>query len=140
MSEGASCRVLPRLTSVIGIIVLTEGIFISGIWFTFRCNTTERLIYWCTNLALGVISIVILLNPRFRGARWRTFRMGTFVLTGGSGAMPIIHGFIIFGGSQMVKLGVYFYLGEGLLLLSGVALYGVSFACLVPLVRSIANP
>jgi adiponectin receptor len=78
-------------------------------------------------ITLSLISIYLLLNPKFQGPRWRTFRVCTFVGTGLSGLAPLIHGIKIFGFSQMEKQsGIAYYLGEGLLLILGALFYTVS--------------
>jgi adiponectin receptor len=85
---------------------------------------------WLTSveiLTLGSATIFITVNPQFQGRRWRTFRACTFVGTALSGFVPIIHGVIIFGWSQMVKQsGVLYYLLEGLFLMIGALCYTVS--------------
>jgi adiponectin receptor len=76
---------------------------------------------------LSLATIFILLNPKFQGPRWRTFRVCTFVGTGLSGLAPLVHGIIIFGFSQMEKQsGMAYYVGEGLLLMLGALFYTVS--------------
>lgn len=78
-------------------------------------------------LTLGVASIYILVNPKFQGRRFRTFRVGTFVVTGLSGLAPLAHGIKLFGFSQMMKQsGMPYYLAEGLVLLLGALFYTVS--------------
>lgn len=71
-------------------------------------------------------SICILVNPRFQGRRFRTFRASTFVVTGLSGLAPIAHGLHHFGLSQMMEhLGMPYYLSEGIVILLGVLFYTV---------------
>lgn len=70
---------------------------------------------------------MILVNPRFQGPRWRTFRVCTFVGTGLSGFAPLIHGISVFGfAKMMVQSGMPYYLGEGGLLILGALFYTVS--------------
>ncbi|CAG8028614.1 unnamed protein product [Penicillium olsonii] len=108
----------------VGIIVLTLGKFISGINMTFYCERTLKHIYWAMILTLGSITISILLNPKFAGRGWRTFRTCAFVATGLSGFAPMAHGIKIFGFSQMVKQsGMPYYLVEGALLILGSVIY-----------------
>lgn len=134
---------------LIGIVVLTLGDFVSGIYMVFWCEPLERKIYWSMvsrylhNLfrfsslmsnahfdlqigILGLITIFIMVNPRFQGPKFRAFRALTFVATGLSGFAPLIHGIKIFGISQMMKQsGMPYYLVEGGFLLSGALLYVV---------------
>lgn len=127
----------------VGIIILTLGDFVSGIYMVFYCEPTLQKVYWtmvrlpalcCIHtlkshqiLTLGVASIYILVSPKFQGRSFRTFRVGTFVFTGLSGLAPLAHGMKLFGFSQMMKRsGMPYYLGEGVVLLLGAFFYTVS--------------
>jgi adiponectin receptor len=78
-------------------------------------------------LTLGIATIIILLNPKFQGRRWRTSRVCTFVVTGLSGFAPLAHGIKLFGFSQMGKQsGMAYYAGEGPLLILRPLFYTVS--------------
>ncbi|CAG8226752.1 unnamed protein product [Penicillium salamii] len=108
----------------VGIIVLTIGKFISGINMVFYCERTLKQVYWAMILTLGLLTISILLNPKFSGRSWRTFRVCAFVATGLSGFAPLAHGIKIFGFSQMAKQsGMPYYLVEGILLVLGAVVY-----------------
>ncbi|GLB07713.1 hypothetical protein AtubIFM57258_003074 [Aspergillus tubingensis] len=108
----------------VGIIVLTLGDFVSGIYMVFYCEPLLRRIYWGMIISLSCITIMILVNPKFQGPRWRTFRVCTFVGTGLSGFAPLIHGISIYGFAQMmVQSGMPYYLGEGGLLILGALFY-----------------
>lgn len=128
----------------VGIIIQILGDFISGIYVGFYCEPGLQRIYWtmvhattlfqhvranvCSQIiSLCSASIFILLNPRFQGGRWRTFRVCTFVCTGLSSFLPIAHGVKLLGFSQMLKQsGMGYYLVEGLLLMLGTLFYTVS--------------
>ncbi|KUJ14220.1 hemolysin-III family protein [Mollisia scopiformis] len=111
----------------VGIAILTLGDFVSGIYMVFYCEPVLQRIYWIMIITLSFATIFILLNPRFQGRRWRTFRVCTFVGTGLSGLAPLAHGVKIFGFSQMGKQsGMAYYVGEGLLLMLGALFYTVS--------------
>ncbi|KAF8242571.1 hemolysin-III channel protein Izh2 [Wilcoxina mikolae CBS 423.85] len=108
----------------LGIIILIEGCFLSGIYVGFYCERTLQGIYWAMIICLGCISTIIILNPKFQGPRWRTFRLSTFICTGLSALAPITHGIKIFGLQQMSKQsGLPYYLFEGLLLVIGAFFY-----------------
>ncbi|ETS76981.1 hypothetical protein PFICI_10855 [Pestalotiopsis fici W106-1] len=112
---------------LVGIMVLTVGDFVSGIYVIFWCEPTQRKIYWSMIGVLGTITILIMVNPRFQHRKFRVFRTLTFVATGASGFAPLIHGIVIFGWSQMVKQsGLPYYLVEGGFLLFGTLFYAVS--------------
>lgn len=71
------------------------------------------------------MSLFVLLNPVFQGAKWRKIRVGTFVAAGLSGFAPLAHGFRIFGLERMIQAGMLYYLLEGFLLLLGAGVYMV---------------
>jgi len=108
----------------VGIIILTLGYFVSGIYMVFYCEPTLQKVYWTMILSLGTATIFILVNPRFQGKKYRTFRVSTFVCTGFSGFAPLAHGCAIFGFSQMIEQsGMPYYIAEGLLLMLGALFY-----------------
>ena len=127
----------------VGIIVLTLGDFVSGIYMVFYCEPTLQRIYWTMVyitifgihivakcyiqiITLGLASIVILVNPRFQGGCWRIFRVCTFVITGLSGFAPLAHGIKTISFGQMKKQsGMTYYVGEGFILLLGAFFYSV---------------
>ncbi|KAL8662479.1 MAG: hypothetical protein Q9168_008251, partial [Polycauliona sp. 1 TL-2023] len=109
----------------VGIIILTIGDLVSGIYLVFYCESTLQRVYWSMILALGAATIMILLNPKFQGLRYRTLRVCTFVFTGLSGVAPLIHGIKLLGIPQMNRQsGMPYYLLEGLLLTVGALFYG----------------
>ncbi|KAK0609222.1 hemolysin-III related-domain-containing protein [Bombardia bombarda] len=98
----------------VGIILLTVGDFVSGIYMVFWCERVLRIIYWSMILGLGVLDIGMLVGPKFQGRSWRRFRVMCFVGTGLSGFAPLAHGIYLFGWSQMMKQsGMPYYLAEG---------------------------
>lgn len=134
---------------LIGIVVLTLGDFVSGIYMVFWCEPLQRKIYWSMvsqspyvlllssslissanfdlKIAiLGSLTIFVMVNPKFQGPKFRAFRALTFVATGLSGFAPLLHGVKMFGVSQMMKQsGMPYYLIEGGFLLSGALIYVV---------------
>ncbi|KAL8732763.1 MAG: hypothetical protein Q9166_002544 [cf. Caloplaca sp. 2 TL-2023] len=73
---------------------------------------------------LSTATVIILLNPKLQGLRYRTLRVCTFVFTGLSGFAPLVHGIQLFGVKQMNRQsGMPFYLLEGLLLIIGALFY-----------------
>ncbi|KAJ5669169.1 mPR-like GPCR protein [Penicillium macrosclerotiorum] len=113
---------------LIGIVVLTLGDFVSGIYMVFWCEPLQRKIYWSMIGTLGLLTILIMINPKFQGQKFRAFRTLTFVTTGLSGFAPLIHGIKMFGVSQMMKQsGMPYYLVEGVFLLMGALIYATKF-------------
>jgi len=108
-----------------GILVLTWGIFWSAIYVAFYCETNIRWGYWAMSLFLCLSAITMLMRPSLQGQQWRTLRICTFIGTGLSGFIPIIHGIALFGFKHMTKqTGIPYYLGEGVLLGLGAFFYG----------------
>jgi adiponectin receptor len=111
----------------VGIVLLTVGDLVSGVYMVFWCETLQRKIYWAMISSLGAVTILILVTPWFQGPRWRIFRTMTFVATGLSGVAPIAHGICLFGWTGMARQsGLPYYLAEGGLLILGAVVYAVS--------------
>ncbi|OIW23008.1 mPR-like GPCR protein [Coniochaeta ligniaria NRRL 30616] len=112
----------------VGIVLLTLGDFVSGIYLVFWCDPTQQKVYWAMICSLGTMTIFILVSPKFQGRKWRTFRTLTFVSTGLSGFAPLAHGVYLFGWSQMMnQSGMPYYLAEGALLILGATVYATRF-------------
>ncbi|KAL6825591.1 mPR-typeG-protein-coupled receptor [Trichoderma sp. SZMC 28015] len=113
---------------LVGIVILTLGDFVSGIYMVFWCEPLQRKIYWSMIGVLGSITIFIMLNPKFKGKEFRVFRALAFVGTGLSGFAPLIHGIVMFGWAQMMKQsGLPYYLAEAGCLLLGALIYVTKF-------------
>ncbi|KAJ5671549.1 hemolysin-III channel protein Izh2 [Penicillium longicatenatum] len=111
----------------IGIVILILGDYVSGINMVFYCEHDLKCIYWGMIGTLSVVCLIILVNPRFQGLRWRTFRLETFVTMGLFGVAPFFHGIARFGFMQMMKQsGAPFFIAEELLLALGAVVYIVS--------------
>ncbi|KAI3318451.1 hemolysin-III channel protein Izh2 [Xylariaceae sp. AK1471] len=109
------------------IILQTIGSFISGIYVTFYYNPGLQKLYWTMIGVLGLMSTIIVVNPRFQDSRWRALRISTFVATGLSGLLPIIHAASIYPYAQLnQQAGLGYYLVEGLALIIGTVFYAVS--------------
>lgn len=147
MSHSHEVEQLWLRLDLIGIVALTLGNFVSGVYMVFWCEPFQRKIYWsivsqylyahCFLMSntyfdwqigiLGLRTIFIMVNPRFQSQKFRVFRALTFVVTGLSGFAPLIHGVQMFGGSQMMKQsGMPYYLTEGGFPLLGALIYAVS--------------
>ncbi|KAI0973694.1 adiponectin receptor protein [Xylaria arbuscula] len=103
------------------IILQTVGSFVSGIYVTFYCNPGLQKLYWTM---VRLMSTIIVVNPRFQSSRWRALRISTFVATGLSGLLPIIHAASVFPFAQLnQQAGLGYYLVEGLALILGTVFY-----------------
>ncbi|KAF8242785.1 Hly-III related protein [Wilcoxina mikolae CBS 423.85] len=108
----------------VGIVILTLGDFVSGIYMVFYCEPMQQKIYWTMILTLGTATDVMVVSPQFQGRRWRTVRVCSFVGTGLSGFAPLAHGIRLFGWTQMWRMsGMPYYLLEGALLILGALFY-----------------
>ncbi|KAI1360358.1 hemolysin-III related-domain-containing protein [Xylaria arbuscula] len=77
---------------------------------------------------LGLMSTIIVVNPRFQSSRWRALRISTFVATGLSGLLPVIHAALIVPiGQWNEQAGLGYYLVEGLALITGTVFYATHF-------------
>ncbi|KAL4920508.1 mPR-like GPCR protein [Aspergillus aurantiobrunneus] len=111
-----------------GIILQTIGSFVSGIYVSFYCNPGLQKLYWTMIGVLGLLSTVIVVSPRFQGSQWRMLRLSTFVATGLSGLLPIIHAASIYPYALLnQQMGVGYYLAEGLALIIGTIFYATHF-------------
>jgi predicted membrane channel-forming protein YqfA (hemolysin III family) len=69
----------------------------------------------------ALLSVFIVVNPNLQGPKWRLLRTASFVATGFSAFVPIIHAATIFPYAQLDKqAGLRYYYLEGFLLLIGV--------------------
>ncbi|KAK2791460.1 hypothetical protein FQN53_002569 [Emmonsiellopsis sp. PD_33] len=112
----------------VAIILQTVGSFVSGIYVTFYCKPGLQKLYWTMTGVLGLVSTIIVVSPRFQSSRWRQLRLCTFVATGLSGLLPIIHAASIYPYAQLnQQAGLGYYLVEGLALIIGVVFYATHF-------------
>lgn len=149
MNHSSKVEQLLLRFDLTGIVILTLGDFVSGIYMVFWCDPLQRKIYWSmvsqsvylfffpSHLlfnsyfgwqigTLGSLTVFIMLIPNFHGRKFRLFRTLAFVGTGLSGFAPLIHGVKMFGLSQMMKQsGMPYYLVEGGFLLLGAFIYVV---------------
>ncbi|KAK4895176.1 hypothetical protein LTR27_006785 [Elasticomyces elasticus] len=111
---------------MLGVVIFILGDLVLGIYMNFWCETLPRNIYWSVIGGFGTMTVFMTMHPRYQGPKYRTFRALMVVATGLSGVAPLIHGFIIFGMSQMMRKAFPYTLAKAGCLLSGVAIYAVS--------------
>ncbi|OJD15800.1 hypothetical protein AJ78_03980 [Emergomyces pasteurianus Ep9510] len=112
----------------VAILLQTIGSFVSGIYVSFNCEEGLRRVYWTMTLVLGFLSTVIVVSPKFQSSRWRMLRLATFVATGMSGLIPIVHAASIYPYAEWnPRLGLGYYLLEGLMLIMGTLFYATHF-------------
>ena len=83
----------------------------------------------------GSATAALICIPRFRTLRWRTVRVGAYVVLGASAFVPLLHGVQRYGLEYMLQYsGMKWYLLELILYGGGVVLYGVSLHARCPFV------
>ena len=108
----------------VGILVLTLGDFVSGIYLVFYCHPSLQKVYWSMIAVLGFLTGCLVAHPRLQGLKWRALRVAAFISTGLSGLVPLAHGLVIHGWYHMWMVsGMPYYLLEGGLLFLGAILY-----------------
>ncbi|KAL7763734.1 hypothetical protein ACKLNR_007092 [Fusarium oxysporum f. sp. zingiberi] len=127
---------------LLGIVIVTVGTFIPGIYYIFNCEPFLQKIHWtivCHPGHLDTPSAVILCGsataalisiPKFRTLRWRKVRVGAYVALGASAFIPLLHGVQVYGLDYMLEYsGMKWYLVELLLYGGGCSLYAVRTSC-----------
>ncbi|KAK3627278.1 hypothetical protein LTR56_013737 [Elasticomyces elasticus] len=112
---------------MLGVVIFIVGDLVLGIYMTFWCETLPRNVYWSVVGVFGTMTVFMTMHPRYQGPKYRTFRALMFVATGLSGVAPLIHGFIIFGTSQMMRKAFPYTMAKAGCLLSGVAFYATRY-------------
>ena len=113
---------------LIGIIIMTVGTFVPGMYYIFICEAVFLKIHWAIIITSGTATGTLMSMPKFRTPRWRTLRTGAFVVLGSSSLLPLLHGTQLFGLKYMLQYsGMKWYLLELSSYCLGVIFYGVSF-------------
>ncbi|KAG7000383.1 Adiponectin receptor protein 1 [Fusarium oxysporum f. sp. conglutinans] len=127
---------------LLGIVILTVGTFIPGIYYIFYCDPILQKIHWiivCHSGHLDTLSVVVFCGsataalisiPKFRTLRWRKVRVGAYVALGAFALIPLLHGVQVYGLEYMLEYsGMKWYLVELLLYGGGCGIYAVRTLC-----------
>ncbi|KAI8416602.1 hypothetical protein FOFC_02915 [Fusarium oxysporum] len=127
---------------LLGIVILTVGTFIPGIYYIFYCDPILQKIHWiivCHSGHLDALSVVVFCGsataalisiPKFRTLRWRKVRVSAYVALGASALIPLLHGVQVYGLEYMLEhSGMKWYLVELLLYGGGCGIYAVRTLC-----------
>ncbi|KAF2654352.1 hemolysin-III protein [Lophiostoma macrostomum CBS 122681] len=107
---------------LLGIIIVTLGTFIPGIYYLFTCEPVLQKVHWAIITTSASATAILVCVPRFR--RWRTLRTVAYVALGASSFIPLIHGVQRYGFEYMMQYSsMKWYLIELSLYGSGVGLY-----------------
>ncbi|KAJ6117805.1 hemolysin-III family protein [Penicillium sp. IBT 18751x] len=112
---------------MLGVVIFILGDLFLGVYMAFWCETLPRNIYWSMIGIFGMLTIFTTMHPKFQGPEFRLFRALMFVATGLSGVAPLIHGFNLFGMSQMMRKALPYTLEKAGFLLSGTSFYATRF-------------
>ncbi|PNP81303.1 hypothetical protein FNYG_05335 [Fusarium nygamai] len=111
---------------LLGIVIVTVGTFIPGIYYIFNCEPFLQRIHWTIVLLCGSATAALISIPKFRTLRWRKVRVGAYVALGASAFIPLFHGVKLYGLDYMLKYsGMRWYLVELVLYGGGCGLYAV---------------
>ncbi|KAI1779093.1 hemolysin-III protein [Hypoxylon cercidicola] len=109
---------------LLGIVIVTVGTFIPGIYYIFTCEPGLQKLHWTIIIASGSATATLLSSPRFGTPRWRNAKVGAFVTLGASAFIPLLHGVQLYGLKYMLQYsGMKWYLLELVFYGSGVSLY-----------------
>jgi adiponectin receptor len=110
---------------LLGIVVVTVGTFVPGIYYIFTCDPTLQKAHWAIVITSGLATATLISIPKFRTLRWRKLRVSAYVALGASAFIPLLHGVQLYGLDYMLEYsGMRWYLLELVLYGGGVSLYG----------------
>ncbi|KAI1016210.1 hypothetical protein LB504_009183 [Fusarium proliferatum] len=109
---------------LLGIVIVTVGTFIPGIYYIFNCEPFLQKTHWTIVILCGSATAALISIPKFRTLRWRKVRVGAYVALGASAFIPLLHGVRVYGLDYMLEYsGMRWYLVELVLYGGGCCLY-----------------
>ncbi|KAM5528115.1 hemolysin-iii channel protein [Fusarium oxysporum f. sp. phaseoli] len=109
---------------LLGIVIVTDGSFIPGIYYIFSCEPILLKVHWTIVVVCGSATAALISIPKFRTLRWRKVRVGAYVALGASAFIPLLHGVHVYGLEYMFQYsGMKWYLVELLLYGGGCGIY-----------------
>ncbi|KAI1821704.1 hemolysin-III protein [Xylaria intraflava] len=110
---------------LLGIVIVTVGTFIPGIYYIFACEPGLQKLHWAIVVTSGAATAALISIPKLRTLRWRKVRVGAFIALGASAFVPLLHGVQLYGLEYMLQYsGMKWYLLELVFYGGGVSLYG----------------
>ncbi|EHK47893.1 mPR-like GPCR protein [Trichoderma atroviride IMI 206040] len=110
---------------LLGIVIVTVGTFIPGIYYIFICEPVLQKLHWAIITSSGTVTAALISMPRLRTLRWRKARTGAYIALGASAFIPLLHGVQLYGLEYMLQYaGMKWYLLELFFYGCGVGLYG----------------
>ncbi|KAJ9413526.1 hemolysin-III related-domain-containing protein [Fusarium oxysporum] len=123
-SHSHEAELLWHRRDLIGIVILTVGTFIPGIYYIFYCDPILQKIHWIIVVFCGSATAALISIPKFRTLRWRKARVSAYVALGASALIPLLHGVQVYGLEYMLEYsGMKWYLVELLLYGGGCGIY-----------------
>ncbi|EXL39969.1 hypothetical protein FOCG_17419 [Fusarium oxysporum f. sp. radicis-lycopersici 26381] len=111
---------------LLGIVIVTAGTFIPGIYYIFNCEPMLQKIHWTIVVICGSTTAALISIPKFRALRWRKMRVGAYATLGASAFIPLLHGVQVYGLDYMLEYSsMKQYLVELLLYGGGCGVYAV---------------
>ncbi|OKL59122.1 hypothetical protein UA08_05966 [Talaromyces atroroseus] len=109
---------------LLGIVIVTVGTFIPGIYYIFTCEPSLQKLHWVIIVTSGSATAALISIPKFRTLRWRKARVSAYVALGASAFIPLLHGVQLYGLEYMLQYsGMKWYLLELVLYGGGAGLY-----------------
>ncbi|KAK7583140.1 hypothetical protein V3481_012434 [Fusarium oxysporum f. sp. vasinfectum] len=125
-SHSHEAELLWHRRDLIGIVILTVGTFIPGIYYIFYCDPILQKMHWIIVVFCGSATAALISIPKFRTLRWRKARVSAYVALGASALIPLLHGVQVYGLEYMLEYsGMKWYLVELLLYGGGCGIYAV---------------
>ncbi|KAM0742910.1 hypothetical protein ACQRIT_003087 [Beauveria bassiana] len=111
---------------LLGIVIVTMGTFIPGIYYIFFCELSLQIFHWFIVIISGFSTAALICIPAFRSLHWRKVKIGAYVLLGMSALVPLLHGSHLYGLEYMTQYsGMSWYLLELVVYGTGTALYAI---------------
>ncbi|KAI8326485.1 HlyIII-domain-containing protein [Martensiomyces pterosporus] len=109
----------------VGIVFLIVGSCVPIFCYAFYCHPRLKLFYLSLIFALGALTVVLVVAPKFATSEYRPLRAATFVALGLAGAIPAIHTTLAFGWSYTINaVQIHYMLLMGGFYIAGAAIYG----------------
>lgn len=99
----------------VGIVIMIVGSFLPALHYGFYCHPHWQGLYATVISLLGTMATWTVVSPRYATPEFRPYRTTIFLALGLSSAVPVAHGYVIYG-YEILR----FTMGLDFLVLSGV--------------------
>lgn len=109
-----------------GIALLTMGSFVPWLYYSFYCRIEPKITYLILIIVLGTAAIVVSMWDKFATPKFRAVRAGTFIALGLSGIVPAMHYVITDGFYEAINFAALGWLVlMAVLYITGAVIYAV---------------